>query len=512
MKKTFVLTSMLIISSYLFGQFPNDMQGIFNPQTVIPYDVLNFRDSNTPFNNGVEKLDSTTQKPNYGYFVGNNFFYKNTNKVDSLRSYKSGLFFDRHLFDRVYYNTSQKELLRKTDEQPILFDITSIFDTTYTVYNAQGFLTNQKRSKLYFLQLTNENYLETNEIFITRDASNRTVDSTIYSNNITFAINLPIPNLPSIPLKKYAYYYNAQNQIYKIEMYVNSNTTVNPNWVKTLQTDKYFNGINNLSALNYFVDGNLVAKDSLFYTNNNLTKFNRYKFESGTFNDTIKYEYTYSGSKVKTILFNLGKNPQTKQVLSYNSQGKRIKYMVYDNQSPFFNGNLLLADKYVYAYQAQGIKKITHSTTKDLAANQSIKINRIDEITYTSTGLISSHRYGKNKSGAFLAQMDIKYYYSLLNGNKISQPQIFSTKMAANQPSISIFPNPAKNSFMINIPIIMNDNPSLITIFNLNGQTLKTMEIFSNTVIDTENFSNGTYLVQIKNGSFFESKKLIITK
>src|SRR5690606_1002611 len=70
--------------------------------------------------------------------------------------------------------------------------------------------------------------------------------------------------------------------------------------------------------------------------------------------------------------------------------------------------------------------------------------------------------------------------------------------------SFSIYPNPAKDFVMLgNIP-----SGSVITVFDLTGKVIYSSKTNSSqTIINTSDFPNGVYQVQIENHNNFESRK-----
>lgn len=79
---------------------------------------------------------------------------------------------------------------------------------------------------------------------------------------------------------------------------------------------------------------------------------------------------------------------------------------------------------------------------------------------------------------------------------------------AANQ-GIKLFPNPATSQISIELEDVNKE--CTVSIYNTNGELVFNKIVTSSkTVVDTQNFSKGAYLVKIDNGSYKLSEKLII--
>ncbi|HFA49495.1 MAG TPA: T9SS type A sorting domain-containing protein [Bacteroidetes bacterium] len=86
-----------------------------------------------------------------------------------------------------------------------------------------------------------------------------------------------------------------------------------------------------------------------------------------------------------------------------------------------------------------------------------------------------------------------------VEGSSSSQGVLFE------QPSISIYPNPATNFISVN----NDENVKTITIFNLVGRKLKSFQnVQKNAHYDVSDLPNGMYLVQVIN----HSNKIITTQ
>jgi alpha-tubulin suppressor-like RCC1 family protein len=92
--------------------------------------------------------------------------------------------------------------------------------------------------------------------------------------------------------------------------------------------------------------------------------------------------------------------------------------------------------------------------------------------------------------------------------------QLFTgvTRDEISMSRIEIFPNPATNHFCIGLP--ENDKKFEITITDMTGKIIYTTIETEKQIIEinTKDFANGIYIVQIQSADFMEIKKIIIAK
>ena len=81
------------------------------------------------------------------------------------------------------------------------------------------------------------------------------------------------------------------------------------------------------------------------------------------------------------------------------------------------------------------------------------------------------------------------------------------------EPELLIYPNPAQAQFTIQCEAF-NESPTKVEIFDLYGQSIKTLEIpkgQTETTVTTEGWQKGVYLIQVwRSGSFIASGKVVM--
>lgn len=88
----------------------------------------------------------------------------------------------------------------------------------------------------------------------------------------------------------------------------------------------------------------------------------------------------------------------------------------------------------------------------------------------------------------------------------------------SGQPSFLLYPNPATNEILLEIPIeTASEEPVQIQIFDVAGRLVqRSEETFSNndaiTKVNVQNLSNGIYIVRVQSGKFVDSQKFVISK
>ncbi|MBL0341837.1 MAG: T9SS type A sorting domain-containing protein [Bacteroidetes bacterium] len=119
-------------------------------------------------------------------------------------------------------------------------------------------------------------------------------------------------------------------------------------------------------------------------------------------------------------------------------------------------------------------------------------------ITFGTTTLINSGAPGTTYD-IFIAKLDT----------------VVVAGIASNQSSngISVFPNPAKNVLTISYPLLTHEDLT-ITITDITGKIIyKTIATATQKIeVNTSDFAEGVYLVQIQTEKFIETKKVIVTK
>lgn len=76
-----------------------------------------------------------------------------------------------------------------------------------------------------------------------------------------------------------------------------------------------------------------------------------------------------------------------------------------------------------------------------------------------------------------------------------------------NSPKINIYPNPANDNVFINL----NGNKSNVSVFDITGKLVKTIEnVNGNCIVDVSNLAAGYYFIQAKSGTQTISQKLIV--
>ncbi|MFN4233899.1 MAG: T9SS type A sorting domain-containing protein [Bacteroidia bacterium] len=80
-----------------------------------------------------------------------------------------------------------------------------------------------------------------------------------------------------------------------------------------------------------------------------------------------------------------------------------------------------------------------------------------------------------------------------------------------NFANISIYPNPANNTFVV---AFNSESPVMIDIININGQTVKSINVnntgFNSQLVDVNDLTTGVYIVRLSNGYNVHTQKLVI--
>ncbi|MBL4594429.1 MAG: T9SS type A sorting domain-containing protein, partial [Flavobacteriales bacterium] len=75
---------------------------------------------------------------------------------------------------------------------------------------------------------------------------------------------------------------------------------------------------------------------------------------------------------------------------------------------------------------------------------------------------------------------------------------------------LSVYPNPAKNNFSINLKGVFNDNIN-VKVYDLTGKLIYNTVMKNNTlIVNTEKWTNGIYQVHLSNNTQFSTEKIVI--
>ena len=89
--------------------------------------------------------------------------------------------------------------------------------------------------------------------------------------------------------------------------------------------------------------------------------------------------------------------------------------------------------------------------------------------------------------------------------------------LANETPMLELFPNPNQGNFTLIISLKENIDKATITVYDMNGKTIYTETVFSNSnklvkQLKIANMKKGTYLFEVKNARQTTSTKLVINK
>jgi hypothetical protein len=76
---------------------------------------------------------------------------------------------------------------------------------------------------------------------------------------------------------------------------------------------------------------------------------------------------------------------------------------------------------------------------------------------------------------------------------------------------VSLFPNPAKSSFNVDMTAMNNSDAATIKVMNANGMIVKELSSNNSTeVVTTEGLNKGIYMVQVTSGNKIATKKVVV--
>lgn len=87
---------------------------------------------------------------------------------------------------------------------------------------------------------------------------------------------------------------------------------------------------------------------------------------------------------------------------------------------------------------------------------------------------------------------------------------LYGIREPTSKNSFSVYPNPASNYFTVDLR--NNNEKATITITDVTGKPIYTTTTINSTEINTTNFSNGVYFVQVKTGDFVAVRKVVVER
>ncbi|MDR1758201.1 MAG: T9SS type A sorting domain-containing protein [Bacteroidales bacterium] len=145
----------------------------------------------------------------------------------------------------------------------------------------------------------------------------------------------------------------------------------------------------------------------------------------------------------------------------------------------------------------------------------------VTNVTYTDqefcgNGYATDKIGGKNGTATELSNVTAATARVHVTGAAIQSPGINPNSIATlhlGEPSVTIYPNPAKNEIQISMDGM--EGATTVSIYDITGKVLDQFEAnASNRVVkrNVEHFSNGIYFLKVSNNDNVITKKLIITK
>ena len=138
-----------------------------------------------------------------------------------------------------------------------------------------------------------------------------------------------------------------------------------------------------------------------------------------------------------------------------------------------------------------------------------------DGATFTSIGSVKPP-YGDNSNQSSYSFTDNapinEAYYRLKQIDKNGKEELskiihVNSSFSTNQ--ISVYPNPASDSFTISTPY----NTSVVTITSTSGALIKALTINTKSItVSSKNWAPGTYMIQVKSGNNSNLSKLLIVR
>lgn len=414
------------------------------------------------------------------------------------------------------------------DQRGNLILMEDAFHKIINTYNQDSLLL----SSLFHIWNYDSNYFMPHELSEYTYDNNRRLIKEIMSMNID---NVWVQNT------KTTYQYNNDLKISQINYYYNEDIN---DWLISTKVDYLYNTDNLLTTENTYYYDNIGDESYLssqmtntYDVNNNLT-YSLYE----SYNDTAamvygtKTYFTYNSNNMLIVqmmesyssYYNTGWTPYNKRELSYNSSNLILSqhtYM-YGNQE----WNLHNIDSFTYDNYANQLLVASYLFYNEAwLCNQ--KVIHAFDYNYTSDQLLKPKPSPGNYTQIYfenyshMLQYDIQatnysldgiswdfdtsqYFYSL-KSIEISLP----ANVVDNGMSLVVYPNPTNEKTIISL--IGVEGEIEISIYDIQSREINRIveKPIGNKLevgIDVSSFKKGTYFINLRNGKFSQTKKLIV--
>ena len=127
----------------------------------------------------------------------------------------------------------------------------------------------------------------------------------------------------------------------------------------------------------------------------------------------------------------------------------------------------------------------------------------LDFSTWTNRGAVNMYGFIIENAGSpVISITDLKFGGSVVLANN-------NANVVNDQ--VSLFPNPAKGSFNVDMTAMNNSDAASVKIMNANGLIVKEFSTNNSTeLVSTEDMNKGIYLVQITSGNKIATKKVVV--
>ncbi|MCK9163537.1 MAG: T9SS type A sorting domain-containing protein [Bacteroidales bacterium] len=421
-----------------------------------------------------------------------------------------------------YYFAPTEPTIFEYDNSGNLILIKDDFSKTINTYNMDNLLI----SSLFHIWDYDSNYLRPHELMVyTYDNNNKVIE---------FTLSINIDNL-WLQNTKTNYEYSNNLKTKEIFHFFNEDSN---SWVLSASVDYIYNSNNLLTNINsyyYNDDGQayLGSQTSNTYDNNNMT-----------------YSLYESFDTESVLVYG------TKSYMTYNSSNLLIEqwmesYSIYNDsiwipynksEMTYYNNDLMESqNNYLYGNEDWNLHRID-SFSYDNYNNQVFvesygvynevwtsvqKLINVLDYNYTSDDILHHMPDPINNSQMYIPNYShmltktINGYYNTNNWSFDTTQYFYSSKsfqislpenILYNGNDFRVYPNPASDITIINLIGLVGDID--IRIIDINGREIKRVIEKSNGSmdigIDVSSFNKGVYFINIRNGKFAQTKKLIV--
>ena len=340
---------------------------------------------------------------------------------------------------------------------------------------------------------------------------------------------------------RYKTTYEYTNNLLSSKTYYSFNNNLN-DWVSSYREDYIYNSNDSLIYKNLYyhtddIQEYLSNQTTITYDeNNNKINYLDQSFSSDSIiNSGLRYDYTYNSDnllveEVRSSFRDLIWSKDDKQVFTYNADNLKVSrshYLYYENEwtissidsfsydsfSNQVNANTYAKANGSWVWVQKIIRVLDYNYTSDMILQPQtspISTNTpfyFEKYSHLRSYFVYGYKIDPLDENSW--DIDTVLFFHSLQSIVLSLPE----NVVDNGTSLMVYPNPTNEKTIISLVGVEGEIE--ISIFDVNSREIKRIveKPIGNKLevgIDVSSFKKGVYFINIRNGKFAQTKKLIV--